>query len=113
MRCFCEESCANINAIPAASTFPQGASVTTSKDTRAILEDSDFKELARKKGSISTILTLLMMLAYFGFVFLLAFAPAVLSDDVGVLLWDSSGHRRYCYRLYPHRRLRALGQQHL
>src|SRR5688572_9268914 len=44
-----------------------------------ILEDADFKELARQKSLISLILTLLTMAAYFAFMFLIAYKKEALA----------------------------------
>ena len=48
-----------------------------------MLQDPEFKELARRKNSFSMMLTIIMMLIYFGFIFLMAFAPDVLKTKVG------------------------------
>ena len=48
-----------------------------------IAHDPEFERLVRAKKSLSTILSLLMFGAYFGFIGLLAFAPEVLSRKVG------------------------------
>lgn len=45
--------------------------------------DPELLALTRKKAALSRTLTFIMFGAYFGFVFLLAFAPGVLSARVG------------------------------
>lgn len=69
-------------------------------DKTAILQDSKFKAMAYQKGRISGVLTLLTMLAYFGFLGLLAFNPATLAErfrgsinvgipfGIGVIVWS-------------------------
>lgn len=47
-----------------------------------LLEDPDFKELCRSKNRISILLTLLTFGVYFGFIFLLAFSPAVFKHKI-------------------------------
>lgn len=48
-----------------------------------MLQDPEFKRLAQRKNSISIVLTAIMMLIYFGFIFLMAFAPSVLKTAAG------------------------------
>jgi len=50
---------------------------------RDLLDDPQFLALVKQKSRVSGILTALMLLAYFGFVLLLAFAPTALSGMVG------------------------------
>lgn len=45
--------------------------------------DPELLALMRQKAALSRVLTFIMFGAYFGFVFLLAFAPGVLSVRVG------------------------------
>ena len=45
--------------------------------------DPELLALTRKKAALSRLLTFIVLGAYFGFVFLLAFAPGVLSARVG------------------------------
>ncbi|MGA2192900.1 MAG: DUF485 domain-containing protein [Nitrospirota bacterium] len=47
-----------------------------------ILNDPDFKELSGKKNSISITLTVIELIAYFGFIFLIAFNKEFLSTDI-------------------------------
>jgi uncharacterized membrane protein (DUF485 family) len=47
-----------------------------------ILEDPDFKELSSKKNSVSITLAILELIAYFGFIFLIAFKKEFLATDV-------------------------------
>ena len=56
--------------------------MTSSKAKLDILSDPDFKELSSKKNSISVTLTILELVAYFGFVFLIAFKKEFLSTDI-------------------------------
>ncbi len=51
-------------------------------NSHEILEDPDFKELARQKSLISLVLTLLTMAAYFAFMFLIAYKKEALSAPV-------------------------------
>lgn len=46
-------------------------------------QDPQFQDLVRAKSRLSSILSILMFGAYFGFVGLLAFAPELLSRKVG------------------------------
>jgi uncharacterized membrane protein (DUF485 family) len=47
-----------------------------------ILESGDFKDLARRKNLVSTVLTLIILVIYFGFIFLVAFRPTKLGQKV-------------------------------
>jgi uncharacterized membrane protein (DUF485 family) len=47
-----------------------------------ILQDPDFKELSSKKNSVSITLAILELIAYFGFIFLIAFKKEFLATDV-------------------------------
>lgn len=47
-----------------------------------VLSDPDFQELMRQKKSISTVLTIIIMTVYFGFMGLIAFNPRALSARV-------------------------------
>jgi uncharacterized membrane protein (DUF485 family) len=47
-----------------------------------ILEDSDFKDLSRQKFIISTILTILELALYFGFIGLIAFNKPFLGTKI-------------------------------
>lgn len=44
--------------------------------------DPKFQELVRKKSSLSWLLTMLMLVVYFGFVLLVALAPGVLKQPL-------------------------------
>ncbi len=47
------------------------------------LQDSaDFRELVRTRGALGWTLTAIMLVAYFGFVFLVAFAPKLMATPV-------------------------------
>ena len=48
-----------------------------------ILDDPDFKELSRQKFIISTILTVLELALYFGFIGLIAFNKPYLAQKLG------------------------------
>jgi uncharacterized membrane protein (DUF485 family) len=47
-----------------------------------ILHDPDFKDLSRQKGIISTILTILELVLYFGFIGLIAFDKSYLAEKL-------------------------------
>ncbi|MDA8169526.1 MAG: DUF485 domain-containing protein [Nitrospiraceae bacterium] len=47
-----------------------------------ILNDKDFREMAGRKNSISIILTILELIIYFGFVFLIAFDKPFLATKL-------------------------------
>ena len=47
-----------------------------------ILKDPDFKELSSKKNSITMVLTIIELAAYFGFIFLIAFNKPFLATDI-------------------------------
>lgn len=47
-----------------------------------MLQDPEFKSLARRKDAISLVLTVVIMVVYFGFIFLMAFSPATLRSQV-------------------------------
>lgn len=53
-----------------------------SAEHKAILDNPDFRDLARRKNTISVVLTAVTLIFYFGFVFLLAFNKAVLAKFV-------------------------------
>jgi uncharacterized membrane protein (DUF485 family) len=50
--------------------------------TQEILEDKDFQSLSSQKLSISTILTILELVLYFGFIALIAFNKPFLSQKL-------------------------------
>lgn len=50
--------------------------------TQEILEDKDFKSLSSQKFAISTILTILELVMYFGFIALIAFNKPFLSQKI-------------------------------
>jgi uncharacterized membrane protein (DUF485 family) len=52
-------------------------------DAHHLIQDPEFQDIVRRKNSISTILAVIMLAAYFGFMGLLAFAPDVLSAPSG------------------------------
>jgi uncharacterized membrane protein (DUF485 family) len=49
------------------------------KDAQTIIDSPEFKDLVAKKGSVSAILTVIMLGAYFGFILTLAFDKSLLS----------------------------------
>jgi uncharacterized membrane protein (DUF485 family) len=49
----------------------------------ALTHDPEFQALVRRKNSISTVLTILMLGVYFGFAALLAFSPETLAAPAG------------------------------
>lgn len=53
------------------------------KDAEAIINSPEFKELVAKKGAVSAILSVIMLGAYYGFVLVLAFNKAALSEKLG------------------------------
>jgi uncharacterized membrane protein (DUF485 family) len=58
-------------------------SIKSSKITaQDILNDSEFKSLARRKTSISIILTILELVLYFGFIALIAFNKPFLASKI-------------------------------
>jgi len=54
----------------------------TSKKTEDILADDDFRSLSSQKNSISTILTILELVLYFGFISLIAFNKSFLASKL-------------------------------
>jgi uncharacterized membrane protein (DUF485 family) len=50
--------------------------------TQEILEDKDFQSLSSQKFAMSTILTILELVLYFGFIALIAFNKAFLSQKL-------------------------------
>jgi uncharacterized membrane protein (DUF485 family) len=51
-------------------------------NTQEVLDSAEFKELMRRKNSISLVLTALTLIVYFGFMLLLAFGQQVLAAKV-------------------------------
>lgn len=49
----------------------------------ALVHDAEFQQLVRRKNTISTTLTLVMLVVYFGFAALLAWNPAALAAPFG------------------------------
>lgn len=52
-------------------------------DAHRLTHDPEFQELVRRKNSISTALTVLMLIVYFGYFGVLAFKPEVLAAPFG------------------------------
>jgi uncharacterized membrane protein (DUF485 family) len=50
--------------------------------TPSLRENPDFKELVRVRTRLGWTLTAIMLLIYFGFIFLVAFAPSVMGTPV-------------------------------
>ena len=48
------------------------------KRAHEMLQDPEFQKLARRKNAMSITMTIVMVTVYFGFIFLMAFAPDVL-----------------------------------
>ncbi len=53
------------------------------KDADAIINSPEFKDLVAKKGTVSAVLSVIMLSAYYGFVLVLAFNKALLSQGLG------------------------------
>lgn len=51
-----------------------------------IIQSNDFKNLVRKRIVVSTVLTLVMLFFYFGFILSIAFFPQFLSIKIGPTL---------------------------
>ncbi|MEZ0361010.1 MAG: DUF485 domain-containing protein [Hydrogenobacter sp.] len=49
---------------------------------KEVLESKEFKELASRRNTVATLLTVLQLLMYFGFIFVLAFKKDILSQKV-------------------------------
>jgi len=49
------------------------------RDAQTIIDSPEFKDLVATKGSVSAILTVIMLAAYFGFILVLAFNKEILS----------------------------------
>ena len=56
--------------------------MTTKKSTQEIMDDPDFKEIVRTRGTVSWILTILELVLYFGFVALIAYNREFLSQKL-------------------------------
>lgn len=52
------------------------------KSAQEILDDEDFKALSSKRKTVSTILTILQLIIYFGFIGLIAFNKPFLASKV-------------------------------
>ncbi|MGA9116442.1 MAG: DUF485 domain-containing protein [Bacteroidota bacterium] len=52
-------------------------------DVRGILESGKFRDLVRKRVSVSLTLTAVMLLVYFGFILLIAFNREFLAAKIG------------------------------
>lgn len=50
---------------------------------RQIMESEKFKELVRKKTAITIIMTILMLIVYFGFILIIAFDKSLLATKIG------------------------------
>lgn len=59
------------------------SSDSASRSAPQILQDPEFQRLARRKNSLSLLLTLVMMGFYFSFIALIAYRPDVLSARRG------------------------------
>ena len=54
----------------------------SSKSAHQILEDPEFLKLMRQKNTISTILTIVELVLYFGFIALIAYNKAYLAEKI-------------------------------
>jgi uncharacterized membrane protein (DUF485 family) len=54
----------------------------TAKSTNPILDDPEFKELARQKNKVTLILTITELLLYFGFIALIAYNKPFLARKI-------------------------------
>lgn len=54
----------------------------SAKATNPILEDPEFKELARKKNKVSLLLTITELVLYFGFIALIAYNKPFLARKI-------------------------------
>lgn len=52
-------------------------------DWRQVADDPRYREIARRRARLAALLTVLMLLAYFGFVLLVAFDKALLARPIG------------------------------
>jgi uncharacterized membrane protein (DUF485 family) len=53
------------------------------EDVRTILESERFRELVRKRVSVSMTLTIIMLVVYFGFILTIAFNKEFLATKIG------------------------------
>lgn len=51
-------------------------------DTRTIADDPRYRELVRSRGRLSIVLTAVVLVAYFGFILLVAFAKPFLAQPI-------------------------------
>lgn len=52
-------------------------------DYRKIMENPKYRELVRRRSSLGWTLTWVILAIYFGFILLIAYAPAVLGTPIG------------------------------
>lgn len=60
--------------------------VVMAPEIRRILESPAFAELRRRRRRFSLLLTALMLAIYYGFVLMIAFAPAVLATPINAVI---------------------------
>ena len=58
------------------------SSASTKRSAHEILQDEDFRSLSSQKNTISIILTILELVLYFGFIFLIAFNKPFLAQKL-------------------------------
>jgi uncharacterized membrane protein (DUF485 family) len=66
------------------------------KSHEAIQRDPDYKELVRRRSSFGWTLSLIMLVIYFGFILLVAYAPKFLGTPSAFRSACSSLSRRSC-----------------
>ncbi|HLV02936.1 MAG TPA: DUF485 domain-containing protein [Acidobacteriota bacterium] len=54
----------------------------TDSKTRGVLGDKDFHELCRKRNLVTITLTIVSLLVYFGFIFLIAFGHDLMAHKI-------------------------------
>jgi uncharacterized membrane protein (DUF485 family) len=60
-----------------------GGTVMEARSPEAIQQDPDYKELVRRRSSFGWSLSLVMLVIYFGFILLVAYAPKFLGMPLG------------------------------
>jgi uncharacterized membrane protein (DUF485 family) len=74
--------CATTLLVCACLRFP-GRNRIVAKSHEAIQRDPDYKELVRRRSSFGWTLSLIMLVIYFGFILLVAYAPKFLGTPLG------------------------------
>ena len=57
--------------------------MTTNPSVQKIMDDPKYRELVRKRSTFAWLLTILMLVVYYGFIFLIAYDPAYLGTPLG------------------------------